>query len=524
MMKRKFTCFFISLLALAAAIPVNAISELTVFGDGDELSNTSPINLVYMDEVGTRCQVIFPAEALSEMNGEPINSMTFYLADEGLTISGGLVRVSLAETSQSSFAADYITDGLVQVATISMSAGVKMLVINFDTPYMYHGGNLVLDTYVEEAAIDCYNLFRGVRPDNYTTITRGEVAKFIPKTTFNYGTDAEYAAKVLPTEVTFNTVRAERQDVQTVTLKNVGQKDFTPAFVAEAPFGVIAPNVVLAAGQSVEVPVTFSPQTAGLYSGNLTIDCGPAGTLSVPLNGTATQAAADLTICDGTEYASFVPIYGLDIDVVNTEGQMIYPASMLTDMRGREIYSLRFHTYKEVQMNGGVIQLSFKEVQDTAFATAAIATDLTAVATVSPVYGGTDLVFDLLEPFAYSGGNLLIDCKVIEPGITNYKQTFFYGTPVDYNCGVYKSVWYGNVFDTEFVPFLPKITFSYSMEDGLRGDVDNNGSVNIADVTALIDILLSGATAPSQADCDLNGFVNIADVTALIDYLLSGNW
>ena len=79
MMKRKFTCFFISLLALAAAIPVNAISELTVFGDGDELSNTSPINLVYMDEVGTRCQVIFPAEALSEMNGEPINSMTFYL-------------------------------------------------------------------------------------------------------------------------------------------------------------------------------------------------------------------------------------------------------------------------------------------------------------------------------------------------------------------------------------------------------------------------------------------------------------
>ena len=203
---------------------------------------------------------------------------------------------------------------------------------------------------------------------------------------------------------------------------------------------------------------------------------------------------------------------------------MIYPASMLTDMRGREIYSLRFHTYKEVQMDGGVIQLSFKEVQDTAFATAAIATDLTAVATVSPVYGGTDLVFDLLEPFAYSGGNLLIDCKVIEPGITNYKQTFFYGTPVDYNCGVYKSVWYGNVFDTEFVPFLPKITFSYSMEDGLRGDVDNNGSVNIADVTALIDILLSGATAPSQADCDLNGFVNIADVTALIDYLLSGSW
>ena len=57
----------------------------------------------------------------------------------------------------------------------------------------------------------------------------------------------------------------------------------------------------------------------------------------------------------------------------------------------------------------------------------------------------------------------------------------------------------------------------------MPGDVDGDGVVNIADVTALIDILLSGGTAPANADVDGDGIVNIADVTALIDMLLSGN-
>ena len=61
----------------------------------------------------------------------------------------------------------------------------------------------------------------------------------------------------------------------------------------------------------------------------------------------------------------------------------------------------------------------------------------------------------------------------------------------------------------------------------LRGDVNGDGSVNISDVTALIDYLLSGNASGinlSGADCDQDGSVNITDVTVLIDYLLSGHW
>lgn len=59
-----------------------------------------------------------------------------------------------------------------------------------------------------------------------------------------------------------------------------------------------------------------------------------------------------------------------------------------------------------------------------------------------------------------------------------------------------------------------------------QGDVDGDGNVNIADVTAMIDYLLSGnATGISLSAADVNGdsSVNIADVTDLIDFLLNGN-
>ena len=77
--------------------------------------------------------------------------------------------------------------------------------------------------------------------------------------------------------------------------------------------------------------------------------------------------------------------------------------------------------------------------------------------------------------------------------------------------------------------WLPKkyITGSgwVEMTVSTRGDVNGDGSVNIADVTALIDLLLTGnASSNAAADCNQDGNVNIADVTKLIDYLLSGSW
>ena len=59
-----------------------------------------------------------------------------------------------------------------------------------------------------------------------------------------------------------------------------------------------------------------------------------------------------------------------------------------------------------------------------------------------------------------------------------------------------------------------------------RGDVNDDGNVNISDVTILIDYMLNNDTPLNLAAADVtnDGNVNIADVTTLIDYLLSGTW
>ena len=58
----------------------------------------------------------------------------------------------------------------------------------------------------------------------------------------------------------------------------------------------------------------------------------------------------------------------------------------------------------------------------------------------------------------------------------------------------------------------------------VRGDVDNNGIVNITDVSALVDLLLTGEAAGTTADCNQDGNVDISDISVLIDYLMTGNW
>ena len=53
--------------------------------------------------------------------------------------------------------------------------------------------------------------------------------------------------------------------------------------------------------------------------------------------------------------------------------------------------------------------------------------------------------------------------------------------------------------------------------------MNHDGSVNISDVTALIDSLLTGeGGCEICGDVDVDGQVTISDVTALIDKLLAG--
>lgn len=75
---------------------------------------------------------------------------------------------------------------------------------------------------------------------------------------------------------------------------------------------------------------------------------------------------------------------------------------------------------------------------------------------------------------------------------------------------------------------LIEYTYTEGGSESLRGDVNNDHEVSIADVSALIDYLLGNEVDPFDAEaanCDLSeDGISIADVSALIDYLLSGAW
>ena len=62
-------------------------------------------------------------------------------------------------------------------------------------------------------------------------------------------------------------------------------------------------------------------------------------------------------------------------------------------------------------------------------------------------------------------------------------------------------------------------TFVY--HEVTRGDVNSDGEINIADVNALIDIILNGTAGDARSDVNGDGESNIADINAVIDMILT---
>ena len=79
----------------------------------------------------------------------------------------------------------------------------------------------------------------------------------------------------------------------------------------------------------------------------------------------------------------------------------------------------------------------------------------------------------------------------------------------------YETTGYGPALTIEFV--------KGGVPEPVTGDVNGDGEVNITDVNAIIDVILSPGTVTSNADVTNDGEVNITDVNAVIDIILSAN-
>ena len=76
--------------------------------------------------------------------------------------------------------------------------------------------------------------------------------------------------------------------------------------------------------------------------------------------------------------------------------------------------------------------------------------------------------------------------------------------------------------DTTATIVLADLDYMYfsDLAASVTGDVNSDGEVNISDINAVIDMILSGTTRPT-ADVNGDGEINISDINAIIDIILS---
>ena len=201
-------------LAMFCSTAVVRGSDLTV-GDGTSTNNYIPVNFSYGDEMGTRSQVLYSSSLLGDMNGKEISSLKFYSSRTSsleLTTEPifSVKLAEVAETELNGFLTPTFTT--VYTGTIAFASGSTIV---FSTPYVYGGGNLLLDVEVTSAGsydiVPWDGLFVSKASYSNRNGMYANVAHFLPKTTFTYGASSSTCAK--PEEVSTGSVEAKNASI-----------------------------------------------------------------------------------------------------------------------------------------------------------------------------------------------------------------------------------------------------------------------------------------------------------------------
>ena len=232
---------------------------------------------------------------------------------------------------------------------------------------------------------------------------------------------------VTPETLSF-TIPAQKITTGTITIANTGNTAFTPVFSAlEAPFS-IEEATEIAAGESKNFTVTYAPTEEGTNTATLTVTIGTQEPIAVALNGTATEPTNEVVVCDATNTNQYVPFYSFWADYYLVESQFIYPADKLTGLNGRKISGIKFFAESNIKANGGKLQISLKETEQTVFADAGNdkVTEMIVAGTCNIDNTTNEIEFIFNEPIAYNGGNLAVEVVALEMS-TGVDKTYWLG-------------------------------------------------------------------------------------------------
>ena len=177
---------------LAALIGFSSLSlsaQSVTVANGTVTNGYIPVYGWYLDE-SQHNQVIYPESMLTNLVGETINMMMFYLAsvpDEPWTSTITLRLGITPNTSFSSATHDNSPTSQIYSGNMTINNGVLAFVL--DSTFTYTGGNLLLDITTTSGNYSAAS-FYGVSQTGgsmYEYTYGSDVLNFLPKTTFVYG-------------------------------------------------------------------------------------------------------------------------------------------------------------------------------------------------------------------------------------------------------------------------------------------------------------------------------------------------
>ena len=187
-------------------VPINVIGSKLV-ADGTATNEYVPVYGYWYDANTQKNQMIYPASMLGLEDGTVLTSITFYTYRKYWY--GGTVKLSLGETTTTTFSGNTLLNATVtevkSAFTPPSTQGAIEWKIEFDQPYTYHGGNLLVQVETTRGSYGSSgSAFYGVNNTGYSSCNSYNNAnvtrrQFLPKATFGYKVTGEREVTYDPT-------------------------------------------------------------------------------------------------------------------------------------------------------------------------------------------------------------------------------------------------------------------------------------------------------------------------------------
>ena len=429
-----------------------------------------------------------------------------------------------------------IDDGGQTLRFEQKSVAIVRPLIEFDEEYEYNGGDLVIDVTTTAGNYGHTYFYIGTTtslgvayPGLLQYGSYGPYAVgYVPAVTFTYEEGQQPTTPTLTSPVDGSTVDVGINNgsgvSQTINIKGKNLTQDLTVSVSGTGFSVSRDVTVTAAEANAgkDIIVTYNGNAENA-TGTLTVS---SNEVSATVNLTASYSD-DVTVCDGGYFIEYLPVWGYWHDAAQ-HNQMIYPASMLTNMVGKNITSMTFYptggyvdsndngqydsgetTYQGLNFYGGSVTFSLMNLSSGtspyADENAALITGtMTEVKTLVPQNNAsaTTWLIEFDEDFTYTGGDLLID---MTSTAGTYGRTAFSCDVLNTNQSALTLTTSSGDIDAG-LPILPKVTFSVEAPA-------LNPTIEITPATQTINDAAAGSLTVTGTDIESNINVGVADNT-----------